>query len=482
MIHTFTIYFPLNRQSAGYCVTNLNRIAREYAPQNGRVRYHSDAVVREYLDGDLNTLNYSMEFLYLGLHQIKFTKKRMTDRYTSYYIYFRIEPEVFISRQYSLNLFQCNENNYDALQSRFGEVAYRLFPRAIEHRPIEESIIDCLTAEERRYLRRLEEGYYLQQLDREELELYRMRHLFSLLYLGLAKISRVDYTADFYCDHPGLYMELAQKSYVDNKTKKRKVHLEKGTSLAAYYKNVDGFLIYNKQKKYMLADYDDKPNIDELRQAAANIMRVEYVFESRDRRTQLKFTKLCLPRRGAVTYVSTYSLCGMMPYIIQDLGASRLRDNYYAHIGGGQWMSDYHWYDCTLAKSDLTEKMKRRLYKLAYLISEVRHLGRSKDAFIQGRDIQRYRGSGSLHIQGNGNTFDRYVKKIRSLGLQPLRIPDNRGVTHVSSEYDDFTFVDLGVENHVIADWLPERDEDYPNYASMVADLKALYNQRKPVR
>ena len=479
MIHTFECYFPLNRRSTEYCLFNLNRIAREYGPQNGRPRYYSDGLINEFLDGNLNRLVYSMEFLYLGLHQIKFTKMRISDHTASYYIYFRIEPEIIMTRRYSLNLFQCNAHNYDALQSRFGEIVYRLFPRAIEHRPMEGSIIDCLSEDERRYVRNLESGYYMQQLDSSDLELYRYRHLYSLPYLGLARISRVDYTADFYCEHPDLFMELAKKSYVDNDVKKRKLYLNKGNYLAAYNKNVDGFLIYGKQKKYMLPRFDDKPNIAELRQAAANVMRIEYVFKSRDRSTQLKLTKLCLPRKGAVTYVSTPSLCGMMPYIIQDLGTSRLRDNYFAHIGGGQWMSDYHWYD-TLDKSDLTETMKRRIYHLAYLISEVRHLGRSKAAFIHGRDIQRYRGPGVLHVQGNSATFNRYVRKMRSLGLQPLRIPDERGVTHVSSDYDSFTLVDLGVENHAINEWISENEDDFANYESTVADLKDLYNRYRP--
>ena len=481
MIHTFEIYYPLNRRSAGYCVARLNQIAREHGPINGRPRYYSDALVQEYLDGNLNRLEYSMEYLILGLHQITFTKNRGMDHSASYYIYFRIEPEVFITRQYNLNLFICNEHNYDALQARFGQIAYQLFPRAITHRPLEDSILDCLTEEERRYYRELEYGAHMQQLGREELELYRFRHLHSILYLGLARISRVDYTVDFHCEHPDLYMELVQKSYVDYAKKKRKVRMEKGEYLEAYSKSVDGFVIYDKQKKLMKPEYDDKPNITEMRQDAANIIRIEYVFKSRDRRKQIEFTKLCLPRKGAVSYVSKPSLCGMMPYIIQDLGTGPLRENYYAHIGGGQWMSDYHWYD-TLVKSGMTEIMKRRLYKLAYLISEVRHLGRSKDAFIQGRDIQRYRGSGSLHVQGNVDTFNRYIKKIRSLGLQPLRIPDNRGVTHVSSEYDNFILVDQGVERHEIEAWISENEDEFANYESTLADIKAMYNRRKPDR
>ncbi len=488
MIHTFEIYYPLNRRSAVYCVANLNRIAREYGPQNGKPRYFSDAYVHEFLDGNLNSLIYHTEFLFLGLHHIKFTKKPITASSALYFIYFRIEPEVFITHNYSLNLFQCNENNYDALQSRFGEVVYQIFPKAIEHRPLEGSIIDCLPdEEERRYARDLEFRYDLQQLNRDELEFYRFRYIYSILYLGLAKIARVDYTADFHCEYPDTFIKLVRRSYVDHDRKKRKLYLNNDNYLAAYHKTVDGFVIYGKQKKYMLSRYDEKPNIEQLRQAAANVIRIEYVWKCRDRKKQIQFTRLNLPARGQITYVSTPSLCGMMPYIIQDIGAGKLREEYYKHIGGGQWMSDYHWYDKTLAKSDLTETMKQRVYRLAYLISEVRHLNQSEAAFVQGRDIQRKRGPETLHVQGHKDVFRNYINIMRRLGLQPFRIPETENwkvngkiVTHVSSEYDNFTMVDMGIENHEILNWICEHEADYVNYESTVADLKAMYNRYRP--
>ena len=175
-----------------------------------------------------------------------------------------------------------------------------------------------------------------------------------------------------------------------------------------------------------------------------------------------------------------------MPYIIQDVGAERLRNEYYRLIGGGQWMSDYHWNN-TLEQSSLTKTMKRKLNNLAYLISEVRHLDRSKAAFAQGRDIQRYRGPGTLHVQGSKDMFRTHIDKIRSLGLQPLRIPETdffkdngRQVTHVSSDFDNFTRVDLGVEHHEIIEWAAEDGYIISVYESTVADLKALYNRYRP--
>lgn len=482
MIHTFEIYYELNYRSAAYCVGNLNRIAREYGPVNGRPRYFSDTKINEYLTGDRKSLRFSTEFLFLGLHHIKFTKMPLPDGRATYYIYFRIEPEVLLTQEYSLNLFQCNENNFDALQSRYGEIVYQIFPRSMEQRPIEGSI-DFMPVAERRYIRDLEYRIKYGELAGEELEIYRFRHLFSLPYLGLARIARVDFTVDFRCDHPDIYLRLAKQSYVDNASRKRKLYLKKGKYLAAYNKTVDGFLIYDKQKKYMLPRFDNKPNIEELRRAAANVMRIEYVFKCRSRREQLRFTRLNHPAKGQTEYESTPGLCGLMPYIIQDVGAERLRNEYYRLIGGGQWMSDYHWNN-TMEQSSLTKTMKRKLNNLAYLISEVRHLDRSKAAFAQGRDIQRYRGPGTLHVQGSKDMFRTHIDKIRSLGLQPLRIPETdffkdngRQVTHVSSDFDNFTRVDLGVEHHEIIEWAAEDGDIIPVYESTVADLKALYNR-----
>ncbi len=76
---------------------------------------------------------------------------------------------------------------------------------------------------------------------------------------------------------------------------------------------------------------------------------------------------------------------------------------------------------------------------------------------------------------------------MRSLGLQPLRIPETdnwmvngKQLTHVSSEYDDFTLVDLGQERHPVPDFIGPAGERFPVYDSTIADLKALYNSYRP--
>ena len=75
---------------------------------------------------------------------------------------------------------------------------------------------------------------------------------------------------------------------------------------------------------------------------------------------------------------------------------------------------------------------------------------------------------------------------MRSLGLQPLRIPETdkwkvngKPLTHVSSEYDDFTLVDLGQERHPVPDFIGPAGERLPVYDSTIADLKALYYRHR---
>ena len=105
MIHTFEVRYDLDRSSAKYCINRLEYIARNYTPMFGRVRYKSPQEIKEYLKGNRNSLFYYMENLFLGLHHIKFTKFRINDTSADYYIRFKIEPEVFITQNYQLNLF-----------------------------------------------------------------------------------------------------------------------------------------------------------------------------------------------------------------------------------------------------------------------------------------------------------------------------------------------------------------------------------------
>lgn len=482
MIHTFEVRYDLDRSSAKYCINRLNYIARTYSPLFGRVRHKSPQEVKEYLKGSRNSLFYYMENLFLGLHHIKFTKFRIDETSANYYIRFKIEPEVFITQNYQLNLFQCNENNFDALQRHWAEMIYCFFPCVFDHRPIE-GCDDLLSPEERRHNQDIEDRYrYRLLINKEDRKHYIRRRLYNLPYLGLvSKVLRCDYTADFYCEYPEVYLKLAQQSYVDYDRKKRKRYLPKGKYLAAYNKDVDGIVIYDKQKKLMLDRYENKPNIEELRRSAANTIRIEYVFKCKSRKKQIKFTGLNLPPKRPG--VPKPSLCGMMPYIIQDLGADRLREEYYKHIGGGQWVSDYY-FKRAVTESGLTRSMRRKLMEAAYLISQARHMDTAEQQFVEGCIIQRSHGQ-DLFVGGlSAGTFRGYVNRIRNLGLQPLRIPETdnwkengQTITHVSSEYDDFTLVDIGVAQHPVYDLVAPDGSRFPNYDSTIADLKDLYNR-----
>ena len=469
MIHTFEIQYRLNKTCATYCTSRLNQIGRDYGAVNGKIRYHSNTETNSFLNGSTSFLIYRMEHIALGLHHIKLIKMQDDNTLPDYYIRFRVEPEVLLTQQYSLNLFQCNENNYDALQARYAKIIYRLFPTVFDHRPIINAY-DIMSDAERIQFHHLESNGRCLMLRGEELSTYEYRYLYSLPYLALAKVVRVDYTLDFHCDHPDLYLELAKKSFCD--TGKIRKDRNQSEFLAAYNKTATGFVIYDKHKKYMLPRYDEKPHIEELRQAAVNVMRIEFTFKSKDRQQQIKFTRMNIPSGGRALNTPIHCNCGLMPFIIKDLGSTRLREEYYKHVGGGQWVSDYY-FEKTVNESSLTENTKRKLYLLAYLVSEVRHLDRSEAAYIRGRDIQRFRGEGSIRVQGSKQTYRKYVALIHSLGLQPLRIPDSRKITHVSSEYDSFIAVDVGAGEHPIIE-IP-----FEIYNRTIADFKALYNRYK---
>ena len=120
-----------------------------------RVHDTSNTETNSFLNGSTSFLIYRMEHIALGLHHIKLIKMQDDNTLPDYYIRFRVEPEVLLTQQYSLNLFQCNENNYDALQARYAKIIYRLFPTVFDHRPIINAY-DIMSDAERVQFHRLE--------------------------------------------------------------------------------------------------------------------------------------------------------------------------------------------------------------------------------------------------------------------------------------------------------------------------------------
>ena len=108
----------------------------------------------------------------------------------------------------------------------------------------------------------------------------------------------------------------------------------------------------------------------------------------------------------------------------------------------------------------------------------------AEQQFVEGCVIQRRHGQDLVVGGKSAGTFRGYVNRIRALGLQPLRIPETdnwkvngKAVSHVSSEFDNFTMVDIGEAQHPVYDLVGPDGERFPNYDSTIADLKDLYNR-----
>ena len=89
---------------------------------------------------------------------------------------------------------------------------------------------------------------------------------------------------------------------------------------------------------------------------------------------------------------------------------------YQHHIGTVPWVSKYH-VNQAIEKSHAWQETKKLAKEVSYVISHKRNLNEAKDAFVEGVKIH------GREIKGTVDGFNKAVKFIKKLGVQPFRIP-----------------------------------------------------------
>lgn len=221
---------------------------------------------------------------------------------------------------------------------------------------------------------------------------------------------RIDYCADVITEHVSDYIQLFQRSKIPNRHFEAKNKYE-GSAYAMCGSMTLNF--YNKQDELMKRRMKNKDTriTEEHVCAAEGLLRIEVQCE-RNKTNYIKqregFSNKCIEH-----------------FLNPQLAQSIILNYYDKSIGSGDFYSLYEARKI-INRSEIPQNSKQALLSTLDLISQARKVDTARKQFIEGIVLE---GKGCF--QGRGETFDRNVKKLRSLGINPVTIPRSWGIHHL---------------------------------------------------
>ena len=445
-IDTVEIYYPLSQYEARYVSYQLDALT--HATDDGpRTRFLS---TNPY-DEDSNVLVYERFYRFIpGITRIKLVKIRqkwiIKQEIYSFKIFFWLKPELLITGRYSLQLLRCSPANFFALQAAWASAIWRLFPRCFDYAPLDpqlEAYPEGLPPS----------GAYVNQ------------NLSRLNQLGLCRIERLDVSCDIKVPDAALFEELAMKSFQNGRQLEQK---EKPYLLAESPSRA--IKAYDKQKE-IREQHTRSPNLEELLHQAESVIRIEYSIKKPDRETLRSLFGLTIP--AAPRSSPAYIQCGLIPFLFDDgYGDLLLLKVLQEHIGTDAWQSKYHIADA-IKNSRLWPGTKKLAEDVAYVISRKRNLNEGRAAYIAGVDIH------GRKIQGTAEEFDKGLKALRKLGLNPFRIPGRRNISRLEADYRKYPTVNVG-PNYLPRNRLGISSAQAEIYQFVKTKLIKIYKSYKP--
>ena len=214
--------------------------------------------------------------------------------------------------------------------------------------------------------------------------------------LGNWKTDRLDFSANIITENVPLYIELFQRADKPTKLfKELKAPSGKREQLDnSFYLSTKSFSLnfYNKQGEVIDRGQDQK-HIDD----AQDILRVE-VQCNRAKVNSLK---------QKYTHITSTELCHFMN---TDLAREVLLNYYDQTIGSGDYYTLEGAKKIIDAQSDITDSKKGKMIKHLRESNNFKNLWEAKQSF------------------GNNSLFNKYLKQIRELGINPVIIPRRKGV------------------------------------------------------
>ena len=238
-------------------------------------------------------------------------------------------------------------------------------------------------------------------------------------YLDFWNCRRIDYTFNFFFDR------IEDKLLFLNMTKKTSRHVRRQP------KRIFALKIYDQStaegnNSVKILFYDKSRQIEEtykhlpisqqreLMLAAENIVRFEV--QCKKGRVLSLQRKYRFPNRNILHFLN------------ENIAQEILLDEYTKSVGRGNFFSLY-WAKKEIDKSNFSASKKIHLVQLLQLIAQARHVSIAREQFIKGTRIKRT----NITVKGSDSTFRHYLRDLADLGINPMLIPKERKVTHLTN-------------------------------------------------
>lgn len=283
MIHTLQISYGITVEVANACTYRLNEITHRYDKKMHMIANYLDTKKKK-----LGHLVFKIPEL-TGIKSITMVKFTDHNNEVKYRIYFLIEAEILRTGTDTLDLFFASPEHAKELQTNYAKAILSLFPEAFTGRPASQLYNSDFAPKE---------SYKIEEFDNYNGGLY------SLPYLPLASVRRVDFTFDYASEdeeHARLFTEMVSKSYYDGHKKKaitgknRNEATDRKCYDKEYASSYRGFSVYYKYDKMLDKEYDGRQNIVQIRENSLNVTRIEMPIKSPNRVTLKSLTTLKIP-------------------------------------------------------------------------------------------------------------------------------------------------------------------------------------------
>ena len=415
-----------------------------------------------------------------GILTITVKKHRLRNSKPTFRIYFLIEAEILRTGTDTLDLYFSSPEHAKQLQTQYAKAIYNLFPEAFNGRPAH-LLFTSNFADPKSYT--------------EEEHLHMHGGMYSLPYLALVSVKRIDFTYDIVLNSPEdtqLFVYMVQQSYYDSR---KKVEIKgrnrnPDSSLKCYDKSYKSgsraISFYDKYNKMMDPVYNSRSNITLIRETARNIARIELPFSNPARSKIKSMTWLQIPEDAIPLGPLPYLANEQVPFIA-------FFKEFAYHIGNGP---DLKWYKRGELKKQLNIKVRQNkitkgardfMIKISQAIAQ----GRCKnDSYSLKKAITAFKENGkiTLHKKRNKNkeqvleefqcTIDQYHYYNRLAmenGIMLVTIPDSKHVKELSVQSPIRNFDHHKVGSQVITNMLPY--QSISNYdAPEMEPVKDLYD------
>ena len=209
------------------------------------------------------------------------------------------------------------------------------------------------------------------------------------------------------------FEEIVRKSYQNNRQLKLKQQKKKTYLLADNGSKT--FKAYDKRQE-LAEKHTRSPNLPEMLQEADGVIRIELSIKKPDRDTLKSLFGLTIP--VAPKNAPAYLKCGLIPFFYEtsDWGDRLMLKLWQQHIGTEPWLNR-HYINKAIDNSRAWPETKKLAKEVTFVISRKRSLSEAREAYVQGVDIH------GRHYKGSAEDFDKAVRFLRKIGVQPFRIP-----------------------------------------------------------